>query len=148
MVLGYSIFDGDFESFMRLPRQETQMANIQIFSMYRVKPSNAGYHIPGDMSILDSTIHTLAEHENSAIEEFGQMANYERDGSGGKLIVRNLVRFMESWDKERIHGEFWISKIVKSGTLVVQKNNEFGEPELGKVYLVKGKRCTSYIHTS
>mmetsp|Transcript_28082 Transcript_28082/g.51821 ORF Transcript_28082/g.51821 Transcript_28082/m.51821 type:complete len:161 (+) Transcript_28082:705-1187(+) len=125
---------------MSLPRgdQRMSMANMQMFSMYRVKPSSAGYMVPGDMSILDSTVHSLSEYQDMSIDTFGKMAKYEKDGSGGKLIVRNMVRFMQSWDKERIHGEFWISRIVRSGTLVVKKNNEYGESELGDVYLVRG----------
>ena len=39
-----------------------------------------------------------------------------------------------NWDTERIHGYFWISQIVSSGTLVVQDCGG----ELGNVYLVKG----------
>ena len=39
-----------------------------------------------------------------------------------------------NWDTERIHGYFWISQIVSSGTLVVQDC----DGELGNVYLVKG----------
>ena len=141
MMNGFSYFEGEFEDFCRLDRadQRVSMANRQVFSMYRVKPSEAGYRVPGDMSILDSTIHSLAESEGSAVDMFGKMAKYEKDGCDGKLIVRNMVRFMQSWDKERITGEFWITKIVKSGTLVVQKNSDAGGgSEIGRVFLVKG----------
>jgi hypothetical protein len=41
---------------------------------------------------------------------------------------------MRSWEKERITGEFWVMKVVPTGTIMVFK----GEQELGPVYLVKG----------
>mmetsp|Transcript_7646 Transcript_7646/g.16567 ORF Transcript_7646/g.16567 Transcript_7646/m.16567 type:complete len:154 (-) Transcript_7646:114-575(-) len=125
---------------MRLPRgdQRVHMTNIQFFSMFRVKPSSAGYMVPGDMSILDSTTRQLSEYEQMCLAKW---QTSRKMGSGGKLIARNMIRFMQSWDKERIHGEFWICTIVKSGTLVVQRNTESypdGSSELGRVYLVKG----------
>jgi hypothetical protein len=141
MMNGCSFYDGDWETFMRLPRshQSVMMCNTQVFSLYRVKPSTAGYRLSGDQSILDSTVQSLFDFEENAIGYFGKMAAYEKDGRGGKLIIRNFVRAMESWDTERIFGEFWIARICKSGTVVVQKKGpDFGEPELGDVYLVKG----------
>jgi len=139
---GFSFYEGEWESFMRLPRSHNavMMSNTQVFSLYRVKPSSAGYKLSGDKAILDSTVQSLVDFEDNAIEYFGKMAAYEKDGRGGKLIIRNFVRAMESWDTERISGEFWIARICKSGTVVVQKKegSEFGEPELGNVYLVKG----------
>lgn len=129
---------------MRLPRshQGVMMSNTQVFSIYRVKPSTAGYRLSGDKPILDSTVQSLFDVEDNAIGYFGKMAAYEKDGRGGKLIIRNFVRAMESWDTERIHGEFWIARICKSGTVVVQKKvpvPEFGDlVELGGVFLVKG----------
>eukprot|EP00574_Skeletonema_japonicum_P007554 CAMPEP_0201716906 /NCGR_PEP_ID=MMETSP0593-20130828/2769_1 /ASSEMBLY_ACC=CAM_ASM_000672 /TAXON_ID=267983 /ORGANISM="Skeletonema japonicum, Strain CCMP2506" /LENGTH=549 /DNA_ID=CAMNT_0048206829 /DNA_START=137 /DNA_END=1786 /DNA_ORIENTATION=+ len=138
---GCTFFEGGWESFMRLPRshQGVMMSNTQVFSLYRVKPSSAGYKVTGDQPILDSTVQSLIDFEDNAINYFGKMAAYEKDGSGGKLIIRNFVRAMESWDTERIFGEFWIARICKSGTVVVQKKGpEFGEPELGNVFLVKG----------
>ena len=139
---GCSFYEGDWNSFMRLPRshQGVMMCNTQVFSLYRVKPSSAGYKLSGDQPILDSTVQSLIDYEDNAINYFGKMAAYEKDGKGGKLIIRNFVRAMESWDTERIFGEFWIARICKSGTVVVQKKGgpEFGEPELGDVFLVKG----------
>mmetsp|Transcript_204 Transcript_204/g.267 ORF Transcript_204/g.267 Transcript_204/m.267 type:complete len:548 (+) Transcript_204:58-1701(+) len=139
---GCSFYEGDWNSFMRLPRshQGVMMSNTQVFSLYRVKPSSAGYKLSGDQPILDSTVQSLIDYEDNAVNYFGKMAAYEKDGKGGKLIIRNFVRAMESWDTERIFGEFWIARICKSGTVVVQKKggSEFGEPELGDVFLVKG----------
>jgi hypothetical protein len=141
MMNGCTFYDGEWGDFMRLPRshQGVMMSNAQVFSLYRVKPSTAGYRLSGDQSILDSTVQSLFDFEDDAIGYFGKMAAYEKDGRGGKLIIRNFVRAMESWDTERIFGEFWIARICKSGTVVVQKKGpEFGEPELGDVFLVKG----------
>ena len=138
---GGSLYEGDFESFARLPRshQSVMMCNTQLFSLYTLKPSSAGYRMPDDKSILDSTIQSLFDFEDNAIDYFGKMAAYEKDGRGGKLIIRNFVRFMKSWDTERISGEFWIARICKSGTVVVQKKGQGDwEIELGDVFLVKG----------
>ena len=51
-----------------------------------------------DKSILDSTVQSLFDFEDDAIGYFGKMADYEKDGRGGELIIRNFVRAMESWD--------------------------------------------------
>ena len=55
---------------------------------------------------------SLVDFEDNAIQYFGKMAAYEKDGmdGSGKLIIRNFVRAMQSWDTERIFGEFWIGK--------------------------------------
>jgi len=111
--------------------------NTQLFSMYRVKPSSAGYRVPGDMSILESTLHSLSESEGLVIDVLGKMTKYEKDGNGGELIVRNMARAMQCWDTERVQGEFYIARIAKSGTLVVKKGHEYGKL-MGDVYLIKG----------
>eukprot|EP00986_Skeletonema_menzelii_P016516 scaffold14862_cov151-Skeletonema_menzelii.AAC.5 len=144
MMNGGSFYEGEWESFMRLPRshKSVMMCNSQLFSLYTLKPSSAGYRMPDDKSILDSTVQSLIDFEDNAINYFGKMAAYEKDGRGGKLIIRNFVRAMKSWDTERISGEFWIARICKSGTVVVQKKDpdfrEIDEIELGDVFLVKG----------
>ena len=53
---------------------------------------------------------SLVDFEDNAIQYFGKMAAYEKDGMDGKLIIRNFVRAMKAWDTERIFGEFWIGK--------------------------------------
>ncbi|KAL9179174.1 hypothetical protein ACHAXT_008464 [Thalassiosira profunda] len=133
---GCDCFEGEFEEFMLLPRADRMIAklNREVFTYYKAKPSLAGLMVPGNMSVLDSTIHSLCECEDDIIGWFGKMAGYEKDGAGGELMVRNFVRFMQSWDKERVCGEFWLCKVVKTGTLVVQKVDD----GLGNVYLVKG----------
>ena len=145
---GRSFFKGDFQSFMNLGRSDQRVAaaNAQVFTMYRVKPSLANYKTSpeNDCSLLDKTIKSLASNERQSIDYFGKMAKYDKDGPGGKLVVRNMARFLRTWDEERIHGEFWISKIAPAGTLVVQRieQEEDGigntNKKLGKVYLVKG----------
>ena len=140
---GSSFFKGDFQSFMNLSRSDPRIAaaNAQVFTMYRVKPSSENYKTPpdDDCSLLDKTIKSLVIYEQQSIAVFGKKAKYNKDGPGGKLVARNMARFMQTWDEERIHGEFWISKITRTGTLVVQRiEQEDGTEELGKVYLVKG----------
>ena len=139
VVNEFTYFNGVFNDFYSLPRGDRRVAqcNSQLWTLYRVKPSTAGFRSMSgtdDLSVLDSTIRTLIDN-TSIYLEFAEMARYKKDGPGGRLIVRNFVRFMESWDKERIHGNFWIAKIVSSGTLVVQ---ELEGGQLGNVYLVKG----------
>lgn len=146
MMNGGSFYEGGWESFHRLPRshQSVMMCNTQLFSLYTLKPSSAGYRMPDDISILDRTVQKLIDFEDNAVKYFGKMAAYEKDGVGGKLIIRNFVRAMKSWDTERISGEFWIARICKSGTVVVQKKGDIGlldpidDIELGDVFLVKG----------
>ena len=109
---GCSFYQGDFDSFIRLPRshQSVMMCNTQLFSLYTVQPSSAGYRMSTDLSILDTAVESLVDFEDNAIQYFGKMAAYEKDGIDGSLIIRNFVRAMKSWDTERIFGEFWIGK--------------------------------------
>jgi hypothetical protein len=161
------IIPGEFNSFMELSRSDQRIArlNSQVFTMYRVKPVDAGFS-PGtnlDKSLLVNTIASLLGHESMSIDYFGKMARYPPDGVGGRWVVRNLVRFLQAWDTERISGDFWIVKICPTGTLMVKKESDdddayrpsglFGHvlgggsdgcssKELGNVYLVKGMGST------
>jgi hypothetical protein len=149
-------FSGDYDSFMALSRSDPRIAslNSQIFTMYRVKPVDANYP-PGtnrDKSLLVNTIETLLDDERMSIDHFGEMACHPPDGVGGRWMVRNFARFLQSWDKERISGIFWIVKICPTGTLIVKKENknddgfldnlylyeQLNRSVFGKVYLVKG----------
>jgi len=141
----------DFEEFMGLNRADPRIGrlNAQVYTMYKVDPTMAGYK-GLKTSVLDSTVTTLVKNERMAIEYFGNMAKWEQDrddnddesGSNNySLIVRNMVRFMRVWDEERVHGVFWVYKLVPAGTLLVhiQKDEEKDDDKkLGKVYLVKG----------
>ena len=135
-------FQGDFNSFIGMDRRHPSMAilNSQVYSYYRAKPLEVGFKCdPEDnMSPLHATIKSLLANPDSIVEIFGKKAKYERDGPGGRLIVRNMIRFMKPWDRERIHGEFWIHTIAQSGTIVVQTFIVDDCYTLGNVYLVKG----------
>lgn len=128
---GFPYYDGDFNDFFRLSRSDPRVAamNSQIFTMYKVKPSTIGLNGMGfvedsytceneDFSIFQNTIRAVLQV--SPYEAYGKLTKYERDGPDGRLILRNFVRFMDSWDKERISGDFWIARIVATGTLCVQ----------------------------
>ena len=153
----------DFDSFWRLPRSDPRIAilNSQIFTMYRVKPVDAGFELGTneDRSLLAFIIEILLDDETLYTDNYGTMARYPPDGVGGRLMVRNFVRFIQAWDKERISGSFWIVKICPTGTLMVKKKESADEDrsdtlslnrsqlitrssEFGKVYLVKGMGST------
>jgi len=138
VAYNHAYYQGGFREFFSLSRSDRVVSqlNSQIFSLYRVIPSTIGLDSPQaeheDYSVLDNTIRAMISM--IPYEEYGKMANYERDGNNGELILRNFIRFMNCWDTERINGHFWISKIVSSGTLVVQDC----DGKLGNVYLVKG----------
>eukprot|EP00979_Chaetoceros_neogracilis_P017817 scaffold10285_cov258-Chaetoceros_neogracile.AAC.3 len=148
-LCGGSLYQGDYQSFKSLSRSDRRVAqmNAQVYTLYKVNPITAGYRSTNNLSILDKTVATLCENQDMFNKHLGKMAKYEQDGPDGKLIVRNMVRFARTWLEERISGNFWIYKIVPSGTLVVKimddlghdyEMNQVGSKKLGKVYLVKG----------
>jgi len=135
----------DFNEFMNLPRGHPVIAklNFQVYTMYKVLPRMAGYQTgkSGNVSILDKTVMSLVDNEQMSIDYFGKMGKWEMDGRNGEWIVRNMVNFMKTWDDERIYGQFWVYKIVPSGTLLVKVEDpeqSTDEGGLGDVYLVKG----------
>jgi len=122
---------------MRLPRADPRImkANANVYSFLKVKPSLAGYVCSDDTSILDNTVKSLIQNEEAVVANFGKPAKWPKDGPNGKLIARNMVQFMRTWDKERTYSLFWIVKAVPSGTILVSQDEE---GELGDVYLAKG----------
>jgi len=139
----------DFSQFMELSRSDPDVAllNAQVYTMYKVDPTMTG-HKGVNVSVLDKTVSTIIHNEQMAIDHFGNTAKWEQDredlsGSKYNLIVRNMVRFMRVWDEERVHGMFWVHKLVPAGTLLIQIEEEEEDgittgKNLGKVYLVKG----------
>ena len=89
---GLTLFDGEFEAFLNLPRGCEAVA----------RTNTPGYKVPGDISILESILHSLSESEGVVIDMLGKMTKYEKDGNGGELIVRNMARAMQCWDTERV----------------------------------------------
>mmetsp|Transcript_4353 Transcript_4353/g.6639 ORF Transcript_4353/g.6639 Transcript_4353/m.6639 type:complete len:341 (-) Transcript_4353:188-1210(-) len=81
------------------------------------------------------TVATLVNNANMIIQHFGQKVNWHKDGPNGKLIVRNMVRFMKSWETERIYSKFWVVRVAPGGTLLVSENDD---GNLENVYLAKG----------
>lgn len=135
---GLSYFQGEFSAFMRLPRGDPriQQANANVYTFYNIKPSLAGYSSGDkDLSILDMTVATLVTNASKAIQHFGQKAKWHKDGPNGELIARNMVRFMKSWETERIYSKFWVVRVAPGGTLLVSENED---GNLENVYLAKG----------
>mmetsp|Transcript_3513 Transcript_3513/g.6430 ORF Transcript_3513/g.6430 Transcript_3513/m.6430 type:complete len:559 (-) Transcript_3513:84-1760(-) len=124
-----------YESFVKIPRSNPEMGRLNslTFTYWHTSPALAGYH-GVEKPLFDSTVDTLADQEDHICSKLGTETKWKADGPNGKYVVRNFVRFMRSWEKERITGEFWVMKVVPTGTIMVLK----GEGELGPVYLVKG----------
>jgi hypothetical protein len=135
VINGYSYFPNDYDQFHNLPQQHPSVAqcNASMWTFYSIEPSITGRH--ADMSVLDSTVNSLIQCQKELIDQLGSKTKWKADGENGELIVRNYVRFMRSWEAERISGEFWVTSVVKTGTLMVKINSG---GVLGDVYLVKG----------
>eukprot|EP00978_Attheya_sp_CCMP212_P006266 scaffold14188_cov50-Attheya_sp.AAC.5 len=124
-----------YESFVKIPRSNPEMGRLNslTFTYWHTSPALAGYR-GVEKPLFDSTVDTLADQEDHICRTLGTETKWNADGPNGKYVVRNFVRFMRSWEKERITGEFWVMKVVPTGTIMVSK----GEGGLGPVYLVKG----------
>jgi hypothetical protein len=127
----------DFFQYMNLPRSDPRVGgpNSAVFSFYKVKPSLAGYPIPHDETIFDAVVKSLVQNQDQLVQAVGKKTKWPADGPNGHLLVRNMVRFMSTWDREVVIGKFWVVKSVKTGTILVSENSD---ESLGKVYLVKG----------
>lgn len=129
----------DFSQYMNLSRADPRVGgpNAALFSFYKVKPSLAGYSVPHDETIFDSVVKSLVQNQNQIVQAVGKKTKWPADGPNGHFLIRNMVRFMSTWDAEVIIGKFWIVKTTKTGTILVSENSDDDE-SLGKVYLVKG----------
>jgi hypothetical protein len=137
---GHTFFRNlDFFQYMSLSRSDPRVGgpNAALFSFYKVKPSLAGYSIPHDETIFDSVVKSLVQNEQQLVQAIGKKTKWPADGPNGHLLVRNMVRFMSTWDREVIIGKFWVVKSVKTGTILVAENSDESS-SLGKAYLVKG----------
>lgn len=150
VLSGFQYFNGDHEEFTKLPPfQHPAMiqATSTMYTYWNVKPSLTGRIIDErDWTIIESNIANLLNFDLSHFITLYSPKNLKQwgpDGNDGMLLIRNMVRYMQTWDEERIFGIFWVCKIVSTGTLLVKINydqeDEFYDHEsLGQVYLVKG----------
>jgi len=135
MISGFAYFENDYNKFLRLPKQHPAVyqCSSSMWTFWNVRPSQAGRC--GNLSVLDMSVTGLIQNEDQIVKRIGTKTDWHADGPKGDYLVRNYVRFMRSWETERINGQFWVTAVEKTGTLMV-KTNEDGE--LGDVYLVKG----------
>jgi len=144
------LFKGSYETFCSLPRNDLIIGRLNsfLFTWWRNNPNLVGITAPG--SICDAVARSVMDtHEeiSKGLTEFSKgltkqdiSQKWNVDGPSGRDMVRNFLRFMRSWEQERITGYFFVVGVYKTGTIMVHVESiEDGEDvSLGKVYLVKG----------
>ena len=102
----------------------------------RYSPKIAGHGMESRGRFMDAAAHPII---GSVLREgeTGYQSTWHQDGEDGSLLNRNMIRFMRTWEEDRVTGFFVAAKQLKTGTIMVCYEPGRQNP-FGKVYLVKG----------